>query len=138
MSRADGFPGGSDCEESTCNVRDLGLIPGLGRSPGGGHGNPLQYSCLENPHGLRSLLGHMGSQRVGHNLTYSSICEKDFLRSYIQNEAFLIIQVREVPSASSWKYLLYLPDTYCHLNATDLLVYMFIVFHCASLPAQAP
>ena len=31
------------------NIRDMGLIPGLGRSPGGGHGNPLQYSCLENP-----------------------------------------------------------------------------------------
>ena len=43
-----GFPGGSDSKESTCNVGDLGSIPGLGRSPGGGHGNPLQYSCLEN------------------------------------------------------------------------------------------
>ena len=43
-----GFPGGSDCKESTCNAGDLGSIPGLGRSPGGGHGNPLQYSCLEN------------------------------------------------------------------------------------------
>ena len=43
-----GFPGGSDGKESVCNVRDLGSIPGLGRSPGGGHGNRLQYSCLEN------------------------------------------------------------------------------------------
>ena len=43
-----GFPGGSDCKESTCNAGDLGSVPGLGRSPGGGHGNPLQYSCLEN------------------------------------------------------------------------------------------
>ena len=43
-----GFPGGSDGEESACNPRDLGSIPGSGRSPGGGHGNPLQYSCLEN------------------------------------------------------------------------------------------
>ena len=41
---------GSDGEESACNVEDLGSIPGSGRSPGGGHGNPLQYSCLENPH----------------------------------------------------------------------------------------
>ena len=40
------FPGGSDGKESTCIVGDLDLIPGLGRSPGGGHGNPLQYSCL--------------------------------------------------------------------------------------------
>ena len=47
-----GFPGVSDGKESTCNAGDLGLIPGLGRSPRGEHGNPLQYSCLENPHGL--------------------------------------------------------------------------------------
>ena len=40
-----------DGQESTCNAGDLGLIPGLGRTPGGGHGNLLQYSCLENPHG---------------------------------------------------------------------------------------
>ena len=45
-----GFPGGSDSKESACYVGDLGLIPGLGRFSGGGHGNPLQYSCLENPH----------------------------------------------------------------------------------------
>ena len=50
-----GFPGGSDGKESASNAGDLGSIPGLGRSPGGGHGNPLQYSCLENPHGQRSL-----------------------------------------------------------------------------------
>ena len=37
------------------DIRDLGLFSGLGRSPGGGHGNPLQYSCLENPHGQMSL-----------------------------------------------------------------------------------
>ena len=43
-----GFPGGSDGEESACNAGNLGLIPGLGRSSGGGSGNPLQYSCLEN------------------------------------------------------------------------------------------
>ena len=44
-----GFPGGSDGKESACNLGDLGSIPGLGRSPGGGHSNPLQCSCLENP-----------------------------------------------------------------------------------------
>jgi len=43
-----GFPGSSDSKESACNLGDLGSIPGLGRSPGAGHGNPLQYSCLEN------------------------------------------------------------------------------------------
>ena len=41
-----GIPGGSDGKESTCNAEDLGLIPGLGGSPGGGHGNPVQYSVL--------------------------------------------------------------------------------------------
>ena len=44
-----GFPGGSDGKEASCNAGDLGSIPGLGRSPGEGKGNPLQYSCLENP-----------------------------------------------------------------------------------------
>ena len=45
------FPGGSVSKESACNVGELGSIPGLGRSHGGGNGNSLQYSSLENPHG---------------------------------------------------------------------------------------
>ena len=44
-----GFPGGSDNKESACNVGDLGSVSGLGKSSGEGTGNPLQYSCLENP-----------------------------------------------------------------------------------------
>ena len=51
-------PGGSDSKESACNVRDLGSIPGLEGSPGGKHGNPVWYSCLENPHGQRRLAGY--------------------------------------------------------------------------------
>ena len=50
-----GFPGSSAGKESACNAGDSGSIPGLGRFSGGGHGNPLQYSCLENPHGQRNL-----------------------------------------------------------------------------------
>ena len=72
-----GFPGGSDNKESTCNAGDPGLIPGLGRSPGEGNGNPLQYSCLKNPmdrgawqsaaHGIaESNMTHW------HSLTHSS------------------------------------------------------------------
>ena len=53
-----GFPGGSDSKESACSVGDMSFTPGLGRSPGGGHGNPLQYYCLEYPHGQRSLAGY--------------------------------------------------------------------------------
>ena len=44
-----GFPGGSDCKASACNAGNLGSIPGSGRSPGEGNGNPLQHCCLENP-----------------------------------------------------------------------------------------
>ena len=58
-----GFPGGSAGKESTCNVRDLGSIPGLERSPGEGNGYPLQYCGLEN------FMDYIvnGSQRVGRN-----------------------------------------------------------------------
>ena len=67
------FPGGSDGKASVYNVRDLGSIPGLGRFPGEGNGNPLQYSCLENPTdgGAWCRLLSMGSQRVGHDWTTS-------------------------------------------------------------------
>ena len=53
-----GFPGGSDSKESACSGGDLGSTPGLGRAPGGGHGNPLQYSCLENLYVQRSLVSY--------------------------------------------------------------------------------
>ena len=53
-----GFPGGSYGKESPCNAGDLSSIPGLGRSPGGGHGSPFQYSYLENPHRQRNLMGY--------------------------------------------------------------------------------
>ena len=53
-----GFLGGSDGKESACNAGDLGSTPRLGRSPRGEHGNPLQYSCLENPHGQWCLVGY--------------------------------------------------------------------------------
>ena len=52
---------------NTGGVRDWGSVPGSGRFPGGGNGNPLQYSCLENPHGQRSLAGYSprGPRRAG-------------------------------------------------------------------------
>ena len=63
-----GFPRGSDDKESACDAGDMGLIPGSGRSPGEGHGNPLQYSGLENPmdrgawralvHGISPITSH--------------------------------------------------------------------------------
>ena len=62
------FPGGSDGKASVYNVGDLGSIPGSGRSPGEGNGNPLQYYCLEIPWTEKpGRLQSMGSQRVGHD-----------------------------------------------------------------------
>ena len=65
-----GFTGGSAGIESVCNAGDLGLIPGLGRSPGEGNGNPLQYSCLENPMdrgSWQATYSSEGRKRVRHD-----------------------------------------------------------------------
>ena len=63
-----GLPWWLSGKESACNAGDLGFIYGLGRSPGGENGNPLQYSCLENPMDRRSLTGYStwGSPRIEH------------------------------------------------------------------------
>ena len=55
-----GFPGGTGGKEpvNAGDISDVGSIPGSGRSPREGHDNPLRYSCLENPHGQRSLVGY--------------------------------------------------------------------------------
>ena len=69
-----GFPCGSDGKESTCNAGDLGSIAGLGRSPVEEHGNPLQYSCLENPMDRGAWwLWFMGSQRSFWSLCSSTV-----------------------------------------------------------------
>ena len=68
------FPGGSDGKESAYSAGDLGSIPGWGRSPGEGNGNPLQYSCLKNSMGggawwaaVHGVAKSRGLQRIGHN-----------------------------------------------------------------------
>ena len=76
-----GFPGSSAGKESACKAGDPGSIPGLRRSPGGGHGNPLQYSCLENPHGQRSLVG------------YSPWCHKQSDMTEQLSTAHMVIQL---------------------------------------------
>ena len=63
-----GFPGGSDSKESAFDAGDLGSIPESGSSPGEGIGYSLQYSCLENPHGQRSVEGYSPEgRRVGYD-----------------------------------------------------------------------
>ena len=68
LLKALGFLDGSDGKESTVNVGDLDSVPGWERSLGGGHGNPLQYSCLEKPMDRGACgLQSMGLQKVEHN-----------------------------------------------------------------------
>ena len=62
-------PGGSDCKESVCNAGDPGSIPGSGRSPGEGNGDPLQYSCLENP------MGRIARWATAHGVTEVDMTE---------------------------------------------------------------
>ena len=79
-SQKQGFPGGSDGKESACSTGDPGSIPGSGRSPGEGNGNPLQHTCLENPmnRGAWQATVH-GVTRVGHNLA-----TKPHLTTYVR------------------------------------------------------
>ena len=96
-----GFPGNnSDGKETACNAGDLsnaGLIPGLGRSPKGGHGNPLQYSCLENPtdsgawratvHGVaqsQTRLRQLGTAHFDYNHYYRGTFMRCIWKSYSQ------------------------------------------------------
>ena len=76
------FPGGSDGKASASNEGDLGLIPGLGRSPGEGHGNPFQYSCLENPYGQRSLEGCNPRGHKGSDITEQLNTHTHFFRTH--------------------------------------------------------
>ena len=81
-SSALGFPGGSEVKASACNAGDLGSIPGLGISPGEGNGNPLQYSCLENP-----MDGGAWWATV-HGVTKSQAWLSDFISFFLSSSAF--------------------------------------------------
>ena len=79
------FPGGSDAKESTCNAGDLDSVSGLGRSPGRGHGNPCQYSCLECSEGL-SLLPSVQPPVLASALKEPDVLILAFSLCYIENE----------------------------------------------------
>ena len=81
------YPGGLEGKESTCNTGDPGLIPGSGRSPGGGNGNPLQYYCLGNPmdRGWATVHGVSKSQ-IGlstHTHTHTHTHRPTFIMKYV-------------------------------------------------------
>ena len=84
-----GFPGSSDSKESTCNVGDLDLIPGLGRCPGGGPNKLLQYSWLGNPHAQRSLAGYSpwGCKKLDTTEQLSTAKQQHELATGIQGKA---------------------------------------------------
>ena len=92
-----GFPGGSSGKEPTCNaedIRDRGSIPGLGRSPGGENGNPLQYSCLENP------MDRGAWRAIVHRVTKS---QTQLKRLKHANQEY-ITQRREKSKCYSWSF----------------------------------
>ena len=96
------FPGGASGKESTCkagDTADVDWIPGWGRAPGGGHGNPLQYSCLENPthKGAWRATAH-GATRLRHNLTGEHTC---VLAESLQSWPTLCDPTRHSPPGSS-------------------------------------
>ena len=89
------FPGGPDGKASAYNVGDPGSIPGLGISPGEGNGNPLQYSCLENPMDRwADWLYFMGSQIVGHT--------KNSNREMIKLSNFAIFFKEQISQNNGW------------------------------------
>ena len=104
-----GFPGGASGKEPTCqcklDVRDSGSIPGSGRSPGGGHGNPLQYSCLENPRteetrGLQSIVSQSQTQlKRLHTPTHSVLFTRS-LKKVILFKTHIRLQPRGLP----WRF----------------------------------
>ena len=78
------FPGGSEVKASTCNIGDVGSIPGSGRSPGEGNGNPLQYSCLENP------MGGGAWQATVHGVTKSRTRLNEFTSLHFTSASILL------------------------------------------------
>ena len=98
-----GFPGGSEVKMSACNAGDLGLIPGLGRSPGEGNGNSLQYSCLENPidGGAWWATVHV-AQRVRHN--WATSLSLSFPFTWYQVQKFVLL-INATNMGTSWNDL---------------------------------
>ena len=92
-----GFPGGSVVKNLPANAGDSGLIPGSERSPGEGNGNPLQYSCLENPmdRGAWRATVHGVSERCGHDLAIKQ--QQQHVKSGAQKNCSLDFTLRAIP-----------------------------------------
>ena len=88
VSTSSGLSGGSVGKESACNAGDPASIAGLG-SPGGGHGNPLQYSRLENPHGQRSLAG---SSPWGHRVRHDQATNTSLFMVALRIQGYSVVK----------------------------------------------
>ena len=125
-----GFPGGSGDKESVCKAGRLGSSSGLGRCPGEGNGNPLQYSCLKNSMHRRPWQATVhGSQRVGHNLATNTTMQP--LTGYICQKCHMKIgEYRTI--CGVWPiYVIYIRVCVCvcvcvciHIQILQLLQYM--------------
>ena len=112
-----GFPGGSDSKESACIVGDLGLLPGLGRSPGEGNGYPLQYSCLENPHGQRSLMSHSPWGHKGSDMT-----ERLSTCTSLRLSVCLSVVIFEIQAYCACGINLHCQQAHCNFTPSSLFV----------------
>ena len=138
-----GFPGGSDGKESACSVGDPGSIPGSGRSPGEGNGNPLQYSCLENPmdRGAWQATVHEAAKSCSrlNNFTHFNFTNLYSWCNFTLNKFHRTL----FKSRTVWNFekvkLVYYSDkksfleqtfieSYCHLVAKDFILY-FIMYN---------
>ena len=90
------FLGGSDGKESACNAGELGSIAGLGRFPGGGLGNPLQYSCLDNPHG--QISAHRDSPGKNTRVGCQALLQEIFPTQGLMGWDCLALQADSLPS----------------------------------------
>ena len=104
LASAEGFPGGSDGKESACNARDPGSLPGSARSPGEGNGNPLQYSCLENPVDRRTwgAIVHGVSKTRLNN--FHSQPQLNFASRRMQSVITRKLQIRGKPWPQAWTF----------------------------------
>ena len=136
-----GFPGASEDKASACNAGDPGSIPGLGRSPGEGNGNPLQYSCLENPmdRGAWRATSPRGCKELDmterlHSFTHSythTHAQIPTCDNFIEKVLYYLnkFQVNHI-------YIIYIHINYICLEFISILLYFFNkIFTCGYIDA---
>ena len=120
VSFVQSFPGSSAGKESACNVGDLVSVSGLGISPAGRHGNPLQYFCLENLHGQRSLVGYSSrGRKESYTTEQLSTAQHIFCKRKINSNSGCQNGVSRSAASASRNKLLEINFLRLHLRSTD-------------------